>query len=459
MIPVYAGLRAQNRHDEADRAVRIVGTLLFCLVSLLCAIGIWISPWLIDVIAPGFQGEKAALTVRLVQIFFPGISLLVMSAWCLGVLNTHKKFFLSYVAPVVSNLAIIATLIFWGGRSDQNHLAIICGWGLVAGSFLQLAVQIPSTAKLLLSSRMEINTQLEAVRVVFKNFFPVVLSRGVVQLSAYIDSIIASYLPTGAVTALAYAQTIYLLPVSLFGMSVAAAELPAMSEATGDHHEINAFLSKRLCAGLEQIAFFVVPSVVVFIFFGDLTVGAIYESGHFAHADTIYVWGVLAGAAVGLLAGTQGRLYASAFYSMKDTRTPIKFACIRVAITTVLGYFFALKLPQILGVEQRWGTAGLTVSAGLAAWVEFLLLRSALEHRIGRARLEIPRVLKLWACALIALAVAGPVSRWVVPNLHIILRAAITLGIFGVIYVGSGLYFNVPQASSFLRRFSKKKQL
>jgi putative peptidoglycan lipid II flippase len=241
MIPVYASLRAQGKNQEADDTVRTVGTFLFFLTSLFCAMGILMAPFMIAVIAPGFEGEKAALTIQLVQIFFPGISLLVMSAWCLGILNTHRKFFLSYVAPVVWNVAIIASLIFYGNHYKQNQLAVYTAWGLVLGSALQLLIQLPSVSKLLLSWKPSFKTRSSGVSTVFRNFVPTALTRGVVQLSAYIDSMLASYLPTGAVSALAYAQTLYLLPVSLFGMSVSAAELPRMSEAVGDSLEVEEF--------------------------------------------------------------------------------------------------------------------------------------------------------------------------------------------------------------------------
>jgi putative peptidoglycan lipid II flippase len=237
---------------------------------------------------------------------------------------------------------------------------------------------------------------------VVKNFFPVFVSRGVVQISAYIDSLLASFLPTGAVAALSYAQTLYALPVSLFGMSVSAAELPAMSSALGSTEEIASALRQRLAQGLQQIAFFVVPSAAAFLFLGNVVVATIYRSGQFTARDVTYVWGVTAGSAVGLLASTSGRLYSSAFYALRDTRTPLKFAVIRVALTLALGYFCALPLPLLLGIDRRWGVAGLTLSAGIAGWIEFVLLRRSLQTRIGTVPYSMARVLKLWLAALVA---------------------------------------------------------
>ena len=136
------------------------------------------------------------------------------------------------------------------------------------------------------------------MRIVTRNFVPVFISRGVVQVSAYIDALLASLLPTGAVTGLSNAQLLYTLPVSLFGMSVAAAELPAMS---GDATRAPRRCACRLDRGLRQIAFFVVPSAMAFLALGDVIAAALLQTGRFRHEDAVYVWGILAGSAVGLL--------------------------------------------------------------------------------------------------------------------------------------------------------------
>jgi putative peptidoglycan lipid II flippase len=329
-----------------------------------------------------------------------------MSAWCLGILNSHRKFFLSYTAPVIWNVAMIAALLWKGGHVGESRLAIIISIASVIGSGLQFAVQLPTVMRFLRPLHLRFTFSNEHVRTVVRNFFPVFLSRGVVQISAYVDSFLASFLPVGAVSGLAYAQTLNTLPVSLFGMAVSAAELPAMSSAVGTQEEIGAVLRRRLELGLQNIAFFVVPSAVAFLVLGDVVVATIYRGGHFTAHDVKFVWSVLAGSAVGLLASTSGRLYSSAFYALRDTRTPLNFAIIRVVLTVVMGYLFALPLPKLLGIDPSWGVAGLTLSAGLAGWVEFSLLRRALQARIGAVVLPPYRVARLWGGALVAAAVA-----------------------------------------------------
>jgi putative peptidoglycan lipid II flippase len=450
-IPVYAGLRARNDDIEAERVAGAVAALLGLVTALLVLVGVLLTPWLIAVIAPGFEGEKRAATIGLVRILFPGAGLLVLSAWCLGVLNSHRRFFLSYAAPVLWNLAIIASLLAFGSRRAGYPLAAIAAWGSVAGSLLQLGVQLPTVARLLNGIRPRLVRGSAQVREVLRNFGPVFVGRGVVQISAYVDTVLASLLPTGAVAGLSYAQVIYTLPVSLFGMSVSAAELPAMSSAIGTEEERAAYLRERLDAGLRQIAFFVVPSAVAFLALGDVVAGALYQSGAFTRTMTLYVWGILAGSAVGLLASTMGRLYASTYYALHDTRTPLRFAVLRVGLTIVLGYLCALPLPRALGVDPRWGAAGLTASAGLAGWIEFLLLRGALRGRIGATGLPVTLVARLWATAIVAAGGAWAV-RAAVPMSNPILAAAVLLTLYGAVYFFITDRLGVPEAAAVMRR-------
>jgi putative peptidoglycan lipid II flippase len=284
---------------------------------------------------------------------------------------------------------------------------------------------------------------------VVRNFIPVFLGRGVVQISAYVDALLASFLPTGAVAALSYAQTLYILPVSLFGMSVSAAELPAMSSARGNQQEVAAYLRQRLDAGLRRVAFFVIPSAIAFLALGDVIAAAVYQSGRFTYDDAVYVWGILAGAALGLLASTLGRLYASAYYALRDTRTPLYFAVVRIALGTGLGYLCAIPLPLALGLDARWGVAGLTFASSLAGWVELALLRGTLNRRIGRTGLPFSIVAKLWTAAIAGAIAAWPVKLVLGPQNPIVVAALVLLP-FGLIYIGTTYGWGVPETRVFV---------
>lgn len=444
-IPVYAKLLAGNDKKEATRVANAVLTLLVFVTSVIVLVGVLTTPYFVDLFAYSFNPATRALTIRLVQILFPGAGLLVLSAWCLGVLNSHRKFFLSYIAPVAWNLAIITTLIVFGGGEDQARLVIMVALGSVVGSVLQIAVQFPTVLKLLRSLRPVIDTTDVNVRKVLTNFIPVFVSRGVVQISAFVDAMLAGLISSQAVAALTYAQSLYTLPVSLFGMSVSAAELPAMSGTLGTQDEIAVKLRNRLNAGLQRISFFIVPSSMAMFVFGDVMTGALYQTGEFKHADSVYVWGILAGSTIGLLASTHGRLYSSTYYALHDTRTPLWFAVIRVFLTTVLGYICAIMLPPVLGLDPKWGVAGLTASAGIAGWIEYLLLRHSLNSRIGSTGVAAIYLVKLWVAAAIS-ALIGFGLKWILPPVHPILLAILVLGTYGVLYFAIGAGFGVPEA-------------
>ncbi|HEV2960296.1 MAG TPA: murein biosynthesis integral membrane protein MurJ [Candidatus Angelobacter sp.] len=455
-IPVYAKLVAQDEREEAGRVAGAIFSILALLTATLALLGVLATPYFINVIAPGFKGETRRLTIQLVRIVFPGVGLLVLSAWCLGILNSHGKFFLSYASPVLWNAAFIGVLIIFGRRSDLPHLAVYGAYGLVLGSAMQFLIQVPVVLKLAPKLRIffSFSSLGKNVRIVLRNFTPVFVSRGVVQLSATVDSILASYLPTTAVSSLTYAQTVYLLPVSLFGMSISAAELPAMSSALGNEQQVAETLRGRISASTRRIGYFVVPSAVAFVALGDVVAAAIYQTGKFTYADAQYVWGVLAGSAVGLVAMTVGRLYSSAYYALRDTRTPLRFAILRVVLTTVLGYLSALPLPRLLGIDAKWGVAGLTASAGVSAWLEFLLLRRGMNRRIGRMEFPTAYFAKLWLSAGIAAGVAWGLKLWLHPKQPQI-AAVVLLLPYGLAYLALTMALRISEAGAIIRRLMR----
>ena len=443
-IPVHSALRARGEHESAAQVARTFFALLTGGISVLVLLGVLAAPLLVELVAPGFTGEKRELAVRLVRILFPGAGILVASAWCLGVLNSHGRFLLAYLAPVGWNAAMIATLLLFGGRTDLDRLAIALAWGSVAGSVIQFGVQARQAWTL---TRHDLAFGITApVRLVVRNFMPVLVSRGAVQLTGYIDTMIASLLPTGAVTGLTNAQILYTLPVSLFGIAISASELPAMSgDAARDRAPGARFeaLSRRIDAALERMAFFVVPSAVAFAALGDVIAGVLLQTGRFTAADSRYVWAILAGSSIGLLATTMARLYSAAHYAVGDTKSPLRFALLRLVIVTTLGYLCAIVLPPALRIAPHWGAAGLTSSAGLAGWIEFVLLRASLNRRIGETGLPRAHAARLWLSAAGA-GLAAFLVRRLLPPIGPLFTGAIVLPLYGALYLGLAAVSGVP---------------
>jgi putative peptidoglycan lipid II flippase len=263
-----------------------------------------------------------------------------------------------------------------------------------------------------------------------------------VQLTAFIDAWMASWLPNGAVAALSNAQLLYTLPISLFGISISAAELPAMSGAAAGAEGF-AVLRARMDSALRRMAFFVIPSAVAFVALGDIIAGVILQHGRFEAADALYVWGILAGSSVGLLASTMARLYSVAHYAIGDAKKPLRFAMVRLAVVAGLGYVCAFDLPPLLGIGPRWGAAGLTASAGVAGWIEFALLRASLNRRVGSTGLAFSYSARLWIAGLAAAAIASGI-RLALPPLDPLIRGVAVLPAFGAVFFGAAAILRVP---------------
>jgi len=459
-IPVYARLLAEGRHAEASRVARTVGTLLALVASIITLAGVLAAPTLVDLLVPGYAPSTRALTIALVRILFPGVALLVLSAWCLGVLNSHRRFFLSYVSPVLWNAAIISATIVAGRwlAGYDDDIATWIAWGALIGSAAQFLVQLPTVIALLRGITPSLAVREPGVQTTLRAFGPVLLGRGSVQLSGFIDGLLVSYLGAGFYTALMNAQILYMLPISLFGMAVSAAELPEMSSALGDASARAEHLQKRLRPALRQVVFLVVPSAVAFVAIGGSIVALLFQTGRFGSTDTRVVWMMLAGSALGLSAGTQGRLLGSAFYALGDPKPPLRAAVIRVAITGALGYAFALPVREWAGYPAEWGAFGLTASAGFAAWIEFLLLERWLSARIGK----VPIPARLGLGALAAAAVAGAAGYGAAAAVHAITARTIPSSLaailaLGAVYLGIMIAARVPEASAFSRRILRRR--
>jgi putative peptidoglycan lipid II flippase len=450
-IPVYSELLSQGRREEAGRVAGAIFALLLVVAGVLALVGIALAPVLVSIFLPGFEGERRALSISAARIIFPMASTLVLSAWALGILNSHRRFFIPYVAPVLWNGAIIAALVGFGGRLGGASLVIALAWGALVGGLLQFAIQIPWVLRLDPNLSVRLNLRLEGVRTALRNAGPAILGRGVVQVSGWVDLVLASLLSFGAVAALGYAQTLYMLPISLFGMAVAAAELPEMARERMADPEV---LRTRLSLGLRQIAVLVAPAVVGYILLGDVVVAAIYQTGDFGFADTVLVYIVLFGYTIGLFASTATRLFNSAFFALHDTRTPAKVAALRVSIAGIGGYLLMTPLEQVIVHGHRIGVAGIAFATGVAAWIEWGVLRRRLRERIGKPGAGASPLIKMFGAALLAAAAARGLD-FLIPPLHRLLRAALVLGLYGGAYFTLARLFGLEEGRRVLDRFAR----
>jgi putative peptidoglycan lipid II flippase len=405
-VPTYARMLRDEREEAAGRLAGAVASLLILITGALVVIGVLAAGPITRLLTPGFPAGSAKyeLTVTLVRVLTPSLGFLVLSAWCLGILNAHRWFFRAYVAPVLWNAAIIVAVTVGAmlGRSDGD-LARAVALGALIGAALQFLSQLPAVLRSTRGLRFGLRGDVAGLREVLQASSGVIAGRGIVQLSAYLDLAIASLLAAGAVAALGYAQVLYLLPVSLFGMSVAAAALPDLATVPVAER---ARIVTDLDRGMARIAAFVIPTSAAYLVLGDAIVGVLFGGGAFGDLAIRQVAVILAAYAIGLLATTQSRLLQSALYGLDDTRTPARVAAIRVGVATSIGIALMLVLDAYrweaggpvrvgpfgfsdeaaraaIGSLHRLGAAGLALGASAGAWTEWFLLRRAVARTTG----------------------------------------------------------------------------
>ena len=444
-IPVYAAFNERPDKEEAKALAGAVLGLLLLAASALALVGIAAAPALVSVFGAGLQGQSRVLAVALMRILFPMSGLMVISAWCLGVLNTHRKFFLSYAAQSLWNVAGIAALVAGATwlvsptlplPERLTRLSYALAWGTVAGAVLQVGVQLPACRRALGGIAVRFSWRTSGVRDVVVAWLPLLIGAGVAQFSGLIDTLLGTLAGEGGASSLGYAQLLQVLPISLFGASVAQASLPELSrDAIGVG--ANEQLRSRIAVGFRRIAFFVLPSAFLFAALGPVLVAALFQTGRFRSSDSVLVGGVIAAYGVGLLGQATVKLFASGFYALRDTRTPVKIAAFSLLVGSGLGWLLL-----------RWfGPAGIALGSSVGGTLSTVLHLRDLDHRIGAVlRREHWRAVGAAVLGAAAAALAGFAAASATAGLAPVPRALVAVGIFGVVYAAVTAALRHPDA-------------
>ena len=407
-VPVYSEQLATEESPPADPP-RLAGTVLglvLVVATVLSALGVLLAPWITAALLGGASEPTRILTTSLVRILFPMSGVLIVGAWCLGVLNSHRRFFLPFVAPTLWNVAQVAGLLLAAYLGSQS-LAHALAWSALLGAVLQVGVQLPSAFRLAGIRRPSFAFDWEPLKRVARNTLPVISGQGIFQISSLVDLSLAGLAGTGALAALSYSQRLVYLPISLFGMSVAAASLPTMSrDATAEA------VRRRLVDGFFQIIFFVLPAAAVLLLFGDLAVTVLFKRGAFGADSTALVSAILAAYALGLVAMSCLRLFASGFHAMQDTATPMKIAA--ASVTLGIGISVALTLWLRSAGYGTYSAVGIVLGGVCGSWLNLGLHWWLLSRRVGRLfdRVALRAVVRLAIATLAAAGAGALVRRW-----------------------------------------------
>ncbi len=482
-IPVYSRMVEQGRRREAGALAGAVFGLLFVAMAAVSLLGVILAPWWVRLLLPGFAGDAAAvaagtavtdrleLTISAVRISFPMAAAITLSAWCLGVLNSHRRFLLPYIAPCFWNAAIIGWVWYVatrtsGGEGDRiEALALAACWGGLGGGLLQFAVQLPSVWRVTGGLRPSLSLRVPGVRKTLARLGPAIAGRGVVQLGGYVDLLLASLLAVGAPAALGFGQRLYLLPISLFGVSVAAAELPELARLRGNRRQRTENAATRTMRSLQAMSFLVVPTFVGYLALGFGIVGAIYRRGEFEIVDNWLVFLILAAYSLGLLASSASRLLQSVFFSLGDTRSPAAIAVARLVLAAGVGFVLMTLLDRLTvddalpaawlgeipdgGQTLRLGAVGLALGAAVGSWFEL----TRLLGRLRRRDVPVPSPWRAWRRHLpvaVLCLVPWAATQTLVPGPTWIAGLVPVLG-FAVTYLVAAHLLGVPEARALHR--------
>ncbi len=482
-IPVYSRMVEQGRRREAGALAGAVFGLLFVAMAVVSLLGVILAPWWVRLLLPGFAGDAAAvaagtavtdrleLTISAVRISFPMAAAITLSAWCLGVLNSHRRFLLPYIAPCFWNAAIIGWVWYvatrtTGAQGDRiEALALAACWGGLAGGLLQFAVQLPSVWRVTGGLRPSLSLRAPGVRKTLARLGPAIAGRGVVQLGGYVDLLLASLLAVGAPAALGFGQRLYLLPISLFGVSVAAAELPDLARLGGNRRQRTENAATRTMRSLQAMSFLVVPTFVGYLALGFGIVGAVYRRGEFEIVDNWLVFLILAAYSLGLLASSASRLLQSVFFSLGDTRSPAGIAVARLVLAAGVGFVLMTLLDRLTvddalpsawlgelpddGQTLRLGAVGLALGAAVGSWFEL----TRLLGRLRRRDVPVPSPWRAWRRHLpvaVLCLVPWAVTQTLVPGPTWIAGLVPVLG-FAVTYLAAAYLLGVPEARALWR--------
>jgi len=371
-VPVFTETLTKEGADEAKRLASSSLTFLITILIIVCLLGMVFTPYIVAVIAPGFLSspEKFSLTVKLARVMFPFLLFISLAALLKGILNSLRSFFVPALAPVFLNLSIISAALFLAHRFSVPLMAIALA--VSVGGALQFLIQVPDLIKrgfFFIPGYFYIHPGLKKI---LKLLIPAILGMGVAQINIFVSTVFVSFLPGGAATYLYYAMRFIHLPIGIFGVAMATAILPSLSEyaSRGDISSLRDTFS----FSLRTLFFITIPAMAGLMALSVPVVELLLERGEFTHLATLETAYALVCYATGLWAFVGVRVVTSAFYSMQDTKTPVKIASLSILANIVFSF--------ILMGPLRHG--GLALANAIASGINFVILFLLLRKKIGR---------------------------------------------------------------------------
>lgn len=451
LIPVFSSYRARGQDREAwQLASSVINLVLIALAALSLLMAIF-APVFVPIVAPGFDVPTTELTIRMTRVMLISPVLIGMGAVVTGILNSYQQFTVPAIAPLLYNLAIIAAAIFLAPVMGVEGLAV----GVAIGSLAHFAVQLPNLARVGQRYDLTIGLGHPGVRRVAWLMGPRMLGLAAGQLNFLVSTVLASGLPEGSLTAYNYAFQLSQLPVGVVGVSIAVALFPTMSQdaALGRIGEIR----RQVSGAVRVLVFIAVPLMAIMIVLREPLTAVFYQYGAFGQAATDRTASTLLFFAVGLVGHVVVHVLTRAFYAMQDTRTPVTWAIIAVAI----------NVPLMASLVGPMGVEGLALALSIASVLEVIGLLWSLRRRIesvdeaailrslGRASIAgaAAALLMLGGLTLVTGSLAGLLENVVGRLLVLLVLAAAG----GAIYLIVAAALKAPELDQ-LRRYVRQRR-
>ncbi len=390
-IPVYTECLTQRSKDEIREVTHIAFTIAGLGLLALTLLGIFFSPILIRIIAPGFIKipEKFHLTVTLNQIIFPYLFFMGLFALCMGILNSLRHFFAPAIAPIFLNVSIILSVLLFYHALQKPVMALAVG--VLAGGVIQFLFQIPFLVRRGITFRFNFNFRHPAIKRIGYLMVPGLIGTAVYQINVFIDTIFASFLPSGSVSYLFFADRLMEFPLGIFAIAIGMASLPSLSvlASQGRMEELKETLSFTFCL----VSFISIPAMMGLIFLKTPIIHLLFQRGQFDYTATIMTAKALFCYSVGLWAIAGARTIVPAFYSLQDTWTPLKIALICLVANVVFISIFISPLKH----------AGLALATSLSSILNLVLLFRKLHSKLGGMDMKknIQSLLQIFFCSLL----------------------------------------------------------
>ncbi|MDL2329476.1 murein biosynthesis integral membrane protein MurJ [Desulfosarcina sp. OttesenSCG-928-A07] len=454
-VPVFTEILIRGDRESATQLAISAMKLLFLILVGVSLVGIFTTPWIIYVIAPGFSAspEKLALTITLTRLMFPYIVFIGLVALCMGILNVLGHFAAPAVAPVLLNIAMIAAVVTASFFSEAEIVRVIgLSIGVLIGGALQLALQLPFLVRYGIRFWKRSGLWHPAMKQVGLLMLPTIFGAAVYQINMLVGTLLASLLPEGSVSYLYYADRLVQFPLGIFATATATAVLPSLSRQAAAHD--TAGIGETFGHAISLVLFITLPAMVGMIVLREPIVALLFKRGAFDAHTTRLTADALLYYCLGLWAFSAVRIVVSVFYALQDTRTPVQMATISIGVNILLG----------MALMDSMAHSGLALATSLASAVNLILLVWALRKRLGTIRWQ--KIGASTGKTLVATALMAMAAVWIfqqiVPDadpagfFHLLTGVSVAVGVGMGIFSGAAWLLKIPEWQQMVRLIKKR---